>query len=75
MDLVRLRAAVRFDSGWWRRFAELGLRSALLSDERWLEQLSLEPLLLRIPLVRQQQQLTIGPAQETWSVWYAATKP
>ena len=58
-----------------RRFAELGLRSALLSDERWLEQLSLEPLLLRIPLVRQQQQLTIGPAQETWSVWYAATKP
>jgi lauroyl/myristoyl acyltransferase len=24
MDLARLRAAVRFDSGWWRRFAELG---------------------------------------------------
>lgn len=50
-------------------------RAALLSDERWLEKLSLEPLLLRMPLVRYQQQLTIGPAQETWSAWYAASKP
>lgn len=60
-----------------RRFAELGLRSATLSDERWLEKLSLEPLLLRMPLVRYQHQLTIGgsPAQETWNAWYAASKP
>ena len=58
-----------------RRFAELGLRAATLSDERWLEKLSIEPLLLRMPLVRHQQQLTIGSAPETWSSWYAATKP
>jgi arsenate reductase-like glutaredoxin family protein len=59
-----------------RRFAELGLRSATLSEERWLGKLSLEPLLLRMPLVRYQQQLTIGgdSAQETWNAWYAATK-
>jgi arsenate reductase-like glutaredoxin family protein len=57
-----------------KRFAELGLHAARLSDERWLEKLSLEPLLLRMPLVRNQQQLTIGPAQETWNAWYAATK-
>jgi arsenate reductase-like glutaredoxin family protein len=59
-----------------RRFAELGLRAAILGEERWLEKLSLEPLLLRVPLVRYQQQLTIGggPAQETWNAWYAATK-
>jgi arsenate reductase-like glutaredoxin family protein len=57
-----------------RRFAELGLRSATLGDERWLEKLSLEPLLLRMPLVRNQQQLTIGPARETWDAWYAASK-
>lgn len=59
-----------------RRFAELGLRSATLSEERWLEKLSLEPQLLRMPLVRYQQQLTIGgdSAQETWNAWYAATK-
>jgi arsenate reductase (glutaredoxin) len=57
-----------------KRFGELGLRSAILSDERWLEKLSLEPLLLRMPLVRNQQQLTIGAAQETWHDWYAASK-
>lgn len=39
-----------------------------------LERLSLEPLLLRMPLVRYQQQLTIGPAQATWSAWYAAVR-
>ncbi len=57
-----------------RRFGELGLRSAILSDERWLEKLSLEPLLLRMPLARHQQQLTIGAAPETWDEWYAASK-
>src|SRR5204863_10013981 len=57
-----------------KRFAELGLRSAILSDERWLEKLSLEPLLLRMPLVRNQQQLTIGAAEEIWNTWYAAAK-
>jgi arsenate reductase-like glutaredoxin family protein len=50
------------------------LRSAILSEERWLEKLSLEPSLLRMPLVRNQQQLSIGPAQETWNEWYAAAK-
>jgi arsenate reductase-like glutaredoxin family protein len=57
-----------------RRFGELGLRAAILSEERWLEKLSLEPLLLHMPLVRNQRQLTIGAAQETWNTWYAAAK-
>lgn len=57
-----------------RRFGELGLGAARLSDERWLEKLSLEPLLLRMPLVRFQQLLTIGPAHETWNAWYTASK-
>jgi arsenate reductase len=59
-----------------RRFAELGLRTAMLSDERWLEKLSLEPLVLRMPLVRYGQQLTIGggPAHKTWDAWYDASK-
>ncbi len=52
-----------------RRFAELGLRSAALSDERWLDRLAEEPLLLRTPLVRFQQRLTIGSAEETWREW------
>ena len=57
-----------------RRFGELGLRAAILTEERWLEKLSLEPLLLHMPLVRNQRQLTIGAAQETWNTWYAAAK-
>ena len=57
-----------------KRFAELGLASARLSDERWLEQLALEPLILRTPLVRHQQQLTVGLAEETWRAWVAAGK-
>src|SRR5438445_13866100 len=55
-----------------KRFAELGLGTALLSEERWLEKLVLEPLLLRVPLVRLEQQLTIGAAEETWRSWLAA---
>ena len=51
------------------RFAELGLRSARLSDGRWIEKLAEEPLLLRVPLVRQQQRLTIGLAEDEWRAW------
>lgn len=57
-----------------RRFAELGLATARLSDDRWLERLTLEPLILRMPLVRHQQQLTLGAAEETWRTWVAAGK-
>lgn len=52
-----------------RRFAELGLGAARLSDDRWLERLAEEPHLLVLPLVRQQQQLTIGPAETVWRTW------
>ena len=51
------------------RFAELGLRSARLSDDRWIEKLAEEPLLLRVPLVRQQQRLTVGLAEDEWRAW------
>ena len=52
-----------------RRFAELGLGASHLSDERWLERLVEEPLLLRIPLVRYQHRLTIGDAEAEWREW------
>ena len=52
-----------------RRFADLGLATARLSDERWLERLVEEPLLLRMPLVRHQHQLTIGDAEPVWREW------
>ena len=52
-----------------RRFAELGLGAASLSDDRWLDKLAAEPLLLRQPLVRYQQQLTVGAAEPAWREW------
>jgi arsenate reductase (glutaredoxin) len=52
-----------------RRFADLGLAAARMSDERWLDRLAEEPLLLRMPLVRNQQRLTVGDAEPTWREW------
>jgi arsenate reductase len=54
-----------------RRFADLGLGTARLSNDRWVEKLALEPLLLRMPLVRYGQQLTVGDARDTWRDWTA----
>jgi arsenate reductase-like glutaredoxin family protein len=61
-------AAALVDRG-SRRFADLGLAAARLSDERWLEKLVEEPLLLRMPLVRRQHQLTVGDAEPVWREW------
>lgn len=52
-----------------RRFAELGLAASRLTEDRWLEKLALEPLLLRVPLVRWQQRLTIGDGELEWREW------
>jgi arsenate reductase (glutaredoxin) len=52
-----------------RRYQELGLQHARYSDERWLERLVEEPLLLKVPLVRQQQRLTVGLAEAEWKRW------
>jgi arsenate reductase-like glutaredoxin family protein len=52
-----------------KRFADLGLSHASLSDERWLEKLVAEPLLLRMPLVRNGNQLTIGGSEAEWKQW------
>ena len=55
-----------------RRFAELGLRTARYGDDRWLEILTDEPMLLKMPLARFGGALTIGEAQSTWKDWTAA---
>ena len=52
-----------------KRFQELGLRHARMSDESWLEKFAEEPLLLRMPLVRNENQLTIGADETTWKKW------
>lgn len=54
-----------------RRFQELGLGVARYSDDRWLEKLADEPLMLRVPLTRYQHRVTIGLAEATWKEWVA----
>jgi arsenate reductase-like glutaredoxin family protein len=59
-----------------RSYESLGLRHASFSEERWLDKLAEEPLMLRMPLVRQigpgAKGLTIGLAEEEWRQWSAS---
>lgn len=57
-----------------RRFEELGLQYAQLSDERWLARLSEEPLLLRLPLVRSGSQVMIGADEDIWRSWMSGSR-
>ncbi len=52
-----------------KRFKDLGLAAAPPGDDRWIERLLAEPLLLRQPLVRSQNRFTIGPAEGEWREW------
>jgi arsenate reductase (glutaredoxin) len=52
-----------------RRYSELGLRTARYGDERWLEILVDEPLLLKMPLVRYGNALSVGAAEGSWKSW------
>jgi len=57
-----------------RRFQELGLAPARLSDEHWLTKLQDEPLLLVVPLTRWQQKVAVGEDQTAWKEWIAAAQ-
>jgi arsenate reductase-like glutaredoxin family protein len=58
-----------------RRFDELGLRYAQMSDERWLARLADEPMILRLPLVRSGNQVMIGADEAVWRDWMDGRKP
>jgi arsenate reductase len=57
-----------------KRLAALGLQRAFYGADRWLEILAEEPLLLRTPLVRFGQKVTIGSAEEVWKEWVEGEK-
>jgi arsenate reductase len=57
-----------------RRFDELGLRYAQMSDERWLARLAEEPMILRLPLVRSGNQVMIGGDEAIWRSWIGDRK-
>ncbi len=52
-----------------KRFKTKGLATALYGDERWLEIMMDEPAILRMPLVRYQDRVTVGPAEDEWRRW------
>lgn len=52
-----------------KRFHELGYGHAQYSDQRWLEKLADDPLLLKMPLTRFANRLTIGLAESEWRSW------
>lgn len=54
-----------------KRFLDLGLRQAMYGEERWLDILVDEPMILRQPLVRLQNKLCIGVDEKLWKDWLA----
>lgn len=52
-----------------KRFRALGLQAAHYGAERWLEICEEEPLILRMPLVRLESRLSVGPAEDVWTEW------
>ena len=52
-----------------RRYGELGLAHSRYSDAWWETKLSEEPSLLRMPLVRNGNRLTVGLSEEEWRTW------
>jgi arsenate reductase-like glutaredoxin family protein len=53
------------------RFQDLALRHARMSDDSWLAKLADEPLLLKMPLVRSGNLLSIGLNEAAWKEWTA----
>ena len=54
-----------------KRFRALGFQTAYFGDDRWLDIACGEPLILRVPLVRNGNQLTVGLDEDAWREWVA----
>ena len=54
-----------------KRFAELGLRTALYGEEKWLSIMIDEPLMLNQPLIRCVHKVSIGVNETEWKGWLA----
>ena len=52
-----------------KRFHALGLQAAYYGADRWIEIAVDEPLILRLPLVRRGQDLTVGYDDPEWRRW------
>jgi len=56
-----------------KRFREAGLASAHRNEAWWIERLAEDPALLRTPLVRWKERLTLGVDEEGWKGWVLAS--
>jgi arsenate reductase len=56
------------------RYRDLGLGATRYGDERWVQQLCDEPLILKQPLARWGSKLTIGLGEDEWERWVEAGK-
>ncbi len=54
-----------------KRFRDLGLHAAHLTETRILSLLEQEPMLIRTPLVRAGNRLSIGAVEAEWKQWMA----
>lgn len=54
-----------------KRFHELGLAHAQYSEDRWLQKLVEEPMLLKMPLARAGNRLSLGLTESEWRMWLA----
>jgi arsenate reductase (glutaredoxin) len=54
-----------------KRFQDKGLRSAHITEARILPMLEADPLLLKTPLIRAGNRLSIGSAPEEWAAMLA----
>ncbi len=52
-----------------RRFRNKGLHLAQLPEPRWIERMVEDPTLVRMPLVRWKQKVTVGLAEAEWKEW------
>jgi len=55
-----------------KRFAALGFQNAYYGNDRWMEIASEEPLILRMPLVRSGNRLSVGHDDAAWKEWLAS---
>ena len=52
-----------------RPYLDGGLAYLSLDDAGTLARLKADPRLLRLPLARHANEVTVGPAEETWATW------
>lgn len=56
------------------RYRDLGLAATRYSDDRWIALLCEEPLVLRQPLARFRNRISIGHAEPDWRSWVEEAK-